>query len=236
MELLAGPLSAVVPEPVRRDLVSRYGVDPAGWSCLIGVVELFGGGLWLLDDFLVRIRGLVDANATVAVAAAERGRLSSEQALAVSWSGSLAWLEWLLSPLTLLVGSLVLTGIVRLVAFAITREAVAEPLAWLGWRAWRAFAVAPAQKALELQRFGPARPDRVLAQENGELIVLTARPRPEWNELIAIEVEDRFFRLVEVSERQEGRFRWYAHHLEELPPGAVLRGLVRYEPPPARPQ
>jgi hypothetical protein len=232
MEYLAGLLSALVPEDLRRDLVSRWGVDPPGWSCLLGVIELFGGALWLIDDFLVRIRGLVDQQTDVILAHAEPSGLDADAALAASWSGAFAWLLWLTRPLTLLVALATVTGMVRLVAFGVTREAVPEPLVWVGVRLWQRLAVAPARAAADRQRFGPPRPDRVLAQADGTLLVLTARPRPEWNELIAIEMRERFYRLAGVEERLEGRFRWHAHVFEELPESAVLRGLVRYEPPP----
>ena len=44
---------------------------------------------------------------------------------------------------------LTLTGIVRLTAFALTREAVPEPLAWLGWHGWRVLVRQPAAAARE---------------------------------------------------------------------------------------
>ena len=104
MDLLAGLLSALVPEEVRRDLVSRHGVDPPGWSCLVGVVEVCGGALWLVDDFLVRIRGLVDQQADLVLAHADRvGGLDANAALAVGWSGAYAWFLWAIRPFTLLV-------------------------------------------------------------------------------------------------------------------------------------
>ena len=231
MEILAGLLSALVPGDVRDRLARRYDVDPPGWSCLVGAVELFGGALWLVDDFLVRIRGLVDRQADVVIDHVERSGMDADTALAVGWSGAYAWVVWLTSPVTLLVAISTLTGLVRLVAFSLTREAVAEPLVWLGWRLWEAFAVRPARAAAELRRFGPPRPDRLVTLPDGTLVVLAARPRPEWNELIDIEVRERFYRLAYVEERLDGRYHWHAHVLEELPESAVLRGLVRYEPP-----
>lgn len=236
MEILAGLWSALAPEQIRRDVVSRWGVDPAGWSALVGVVELFGGALWLVDDFLVRIHGLVDQQTDLVVAHAERSGLDAQTALAASWSGIYAWLLWVIHPLTLLVLLLTTTGIVRLVAFATTREPVAEPLVWVGWLLWSRFAVAPARAAAEAQRFGPERPDRLLAGDDGTLVVLTARPRPEWDELVTLEVDGRFYRRVDVGERVEAGRRWHAHTLEELPESAVLRGLVRYEPPRPEPK
>ena len=233
MEYLAGLLAALVPEDLRDDLVRRYGVDAPGWSCLLGVVETFGGMLWLVDDFLVRIRGLVDAQADVILAHAERSRLGADTALAASWGGMYAWFVWFVHPVTLLVTLSTGTGLVRLVAFWLTREAVAEPVVWAGVRLWQKLAVGPARAAAELQRFGPQRPDRVVPQDDGTLLVLTARPRPEWNELIAIEVDERFYRVAFVEQRLDGRYHWHAHVLEELPESAVLRGLVRYERPDA---
>ena len=133
----------------------------------------------------------------------------------------------------LLLFLLTLTGIVRLTAFALTREAVPEPLAWLAWHGWRVLVRQPASAAREQAEYGPAaRPDRVVPQADGGLLVLTSRPRPEWNELVTIQVGERFFRVADVHQRQEGAWRWHAYRLREEDAGAVIRALLLYEPPP----
>jgi hypothetical protein len=122
---------------------------------------------------------------------------------------------------------------VRLTAFGVTREAVPEPLVWLGWHGWRLLVRQPLAAAREQAEYGPAtRPDRVVEQADGALLVLTSRRRLEWNELVTIQVGERFFRVEDVHERQEGPWRWHAYRLREEDAGAVFRGLLLYEPPP----
>ena len=226
--LLAGVISALLPGEPREAMVRRYGVDPPFWSGLLGVVEALGGGLWLVGDYLRRVRGLVDQGVDAALAAGFEEHPTDS--LAVMWSGSFAWLRWLTSPLTLFVVLAMITGAVRLVSFGLNREAVGEPLVWLGWRVWRG-ARRSGLAAEHAVRFGPARPDRVLPTDDGGLLVLTSAPRPEWNELVTIGVSERFFRLAEVGERREGGLLWHSYRLREEDPSAVIRALVAYEPP-----
>jgi hypothetical protein len=80
-------------------------------------------------------------------------------------------------------------------------------------------------------RFGPARPDRLLPTDEGGLLVLTSAPRPEWNDLVTIQVGERFFRLAEVGERREAGLLWHSYRLREEDPTAVIRALLLYEPP-----
>ena len=226
--LLAGVLSALLPAEPRAAVVRRWAVNPPFWSALLGVVEALGGGLWLVDDYLRRVRMLVDQGVDAALAAGFEDHPAD--ALAVTWSGSFAWLRWLTSPLTMLLVLAVVTGAVRLVSFALNREAVGEPLVWLGWRLWRG--VRRSGLAAEHKvRFGPSRRDRVLPTDDGGLLVLTSEPRPEWNGLVTIGVGERFFRLAEVGERREAGQLWHSYRLREENPSAVIRALLLYEPP-----
>ena len=226
--LLAGALSALLPAEPRAAVVRRWAVDPPFWSGLLGVVEALGGGLWLVDDYLHKVRKLVDQGVDAALGAGfERHPTDT---LAVMWSGSFAWLRWLTSPLTMFLVMAIVTGAVRLVSFGINREAVGEPLVWLGWRLWRG--VRRSGLAAEHKvRFGPSRPDRVLPTDDGGLLVLTSEPRPEWNDLVTIGVGERCFRLDEVGEGREAGLLWHSYRLREEDPTAVIRALVLYQPP-----
>jgi hypothetical protein len=226
--LLAGVLSALLPVEPRAAVVRRYGVDPPFWSGLLGVVEALGGGLWLVDDYLHRVRALVDRGVDAAFAAGFEEHPTDS--LAVMWSGSFAWLRWLTSPLVLFMVLTAITGAVRLVSFGLNREAVGEPMVWLGWRLWRG-ARRSGLAAEHAVRFGSARPDRVLPTDDGGLLVLTCAPRPEWHELVTIQVGERFFRLAEVGERRDGGLLWHSYRLREEDPTAVIRSLLLYEPP-----
>src|SRR6185503_19301045 len=166
----AGILAALLPREPRERLARRHGVDPAFWSPLVGLVELFAGGWTLVGDFLVRIRGLVDQGTDAALQGGfEYGDVSP---LTVMWGGAFAWLRWLTSRWTLFLLQATITGGVRLVSFAITREPVGEPLAWLGFWLWRLGVQKPAAATHDALHFGPARADRVLPQEDGGLLVL----------------------------------------------------------------
>lgn len=226
---LAGILAALVPREPREGIVRRWGVDPPFWSGLLGLVEVFACPLALVADFLRVVPRLVDQGADAVLAAGFEEH--PHDSLAVMWSGAFAWLRWLTSPLAMLLVLLTVTGAVRLVSFALTREAVSEPLVWLGWRLWRGFVRAPSLATRDAVRFGPARPDLVLPLEDGGLLVLSRDPKEEWNERITIQVGDRFFRLAEAGERREGSWHWHAYRLREEDPSAVIRGLVLYEPP-----
>lgn len=226
--LLAGVLSALLPREPREELARRHGVDPAFWSLLLGFVEAFGAFFTLVDDYLRRIRGLVDEGTDAALAGGFGH--GDVEPLAVMWGGAFAWLRWLTSPWTLFLLMAMVTGAVRLISFGLTREAVGEPFAWLGWRLWRG-ARRPAVSTQHRLRFGPPRPDRVLPEDDGGLLVLTSAPRPEWNERVTIQVGDRFFRLAEVGERRERSLLWHSYRLREEDPTAVIRALLLYEPP-----
>ena len=235
MRLLAGPLAALLPEEPRERLERRHGVDAAAWSAAVGVLELFGAGLALVGDFVTRIPRLVDEHTAAFLENTPDPMLRDPaNAQALTLSGFWSWLVWLSQPMVLLLFLLTLTGIVRLTAFALTREAVPEPLVWLSWHAWRVLVRQPAAAAREHAEYGPAsRSDRVVPQADGGLLVLTSRPRPEWNELVTIQVGERFFRVEDVHERQEGPWRWHAHRLREEHPGVVIRALLLYEPSPS---
>src|SRR5262249_17399058 len=157
----------------RRDALRRHGVDPAWWSFLVGLVEAFAGGLLLVDTYLRQLPRIVDVEATRFVAYTERHGVTGEQAQALTWSRAGPWLVWLPAPWTLLPVAASFTGPARIVAFAVTREAVAEPAVWVGWQLWKA-ARRPVRVAQHSARFGPPRPDLVMAQPDGELLVLTS--------------------------------------------------------------
>ena len=235
MRLLAGPLAALLPEEPRERLARRYDVDAAAWSAAVGVVEVFGAGLSLVGSFVTHIPRLVDEHTRLFLEHTPDPMLRDPaNAQALTMSGFWSWLLWLSQPAILLLVLLTLTGIARLVAFALTREAVAEPLVWAGWHLWRHLVAGPAAAAREQAEYGPAtRPDQVRHEPDGGLLVLTCRRRAEWNERVTIQVGERFFRVGDVHQRQDGPWRRHAYRLREEHPGAVIRSLLLYEPPAA---
>lgn len=222
--------AALLPAQERAELIRRYGAEPVGWSAVLGVLEFYLGGKLLLANALSYIHTETDRLATYVVAHLDKQPLDTfEKSLAVTWGGSVVWLAWALRPMTWLLFSIPLVGIARLVAFGVSRDAVGEPLVWLGVRATqvlrRLF-----DKLERRRRFGPPRPDRLLRGKGSDLVVLSCRPKPDWNERITIEIGERFYRLQRVEERLDGT-RWgYAHLLQEADPNEIFRGLIRYEP------
>ena len=229
-ELLAGPASALVPEEARERLVRTVGVDPPLWSFLFGVIQLLAGTLLMVDDFMRVMPEIVAGHAGAYLDSVDPNAFGFDERRTLFWSGSFSWLTWVIRPKILLLASFSVWGLVRLTAFGVTREAVAEPLVWIGWQLWDRAVVRPGRAAERFARFGPDRPDRIERSEEGRLLVLSARPKPDWNDAVTIEHEDRFYRLKSVGELVGTPWWWYAHELEEEDPTAVIRRLVRYVP------
>lgn len=223
-------LAALLPEAERDELIRRHGVEPYTWSAVLGALELYGGGKLLLANALRYYQTATDVIAAYVVDQMDPRQLDSfDNRLALGWSGAVVWLTWALKPTTWLLVSIPLVGMARLVAFGVSRDAIGEPLIWVGVRTAQA-----GRKLLgtlqRRRRFGPLRPDRVLRGRGTDLIVLSCRPKPDWNERITIAVGERFYRLQRVEERRDGAWWAHAHLLKEADPNEVFRGLVRYGP------
>jgi hypothetical protein len=116
------------------------------------------------------------------------------------------------------------------VTFAITRDAVGEPLVILLLRAVQRVRARREERLVESAR-GPRRSDRVFAENDG-LIVVTRVPKPGWDESATVEIEERYFRVAEIGERMDGEWKSVVYRLREADPTAAIRRLVRYEMPP----
>ncbi|HEV7506504.1 MAG TPA: hypothetical protein VGS07_16505 [Thermoanaerobaculia bacterium] len=223
-------LAAFLPAP-ERDALVRRGAEPAHWSFVLGLLELFLGVKLLLDSALAFDQVQSAAIATHLLEKVDPRALNSFEAkLAVTESGAIIWLAWVVRPTTWLLASLPLVGIARLVAFAATGDAFGEPFVWLVLRARQLLAI-PVRSFRGRLRFGPERPDRVESEPGCDLVVLSGRPKPEWNELVSLEIGGRFYRLLRTEERQDRGWSAMAYLLREAEPNEVLRGLLRYDPP-----
>jgi hypothetical protein len=196
-------LAALLPAQERSALV-RHGAEPLVWSVLLGLVEFFVGGSLIVSDAMAWFQPMADAAATRIMEMDPRELAASPDNKAVGHVGAVIW-----------------------VAFGVTREVVGEPLVWAAVR------IAQAARRLlhgsqDLLRFGPERPDRLLHEAESDLIVLSARPKLEWNERVTIEIDERFYRLRRTEERQDGTWWAYAYLLREAEPGEIIRALVRY--------
>ena len=63
------------------------------------------------------------------------------------------------------------------------------------------------------------------------VLVVTRREKPDWTETVTIEIERRFYEVAAKTTRPEGRYRSFVYVLRELHPAAIIRRLIRYEPP-----
>lgn len=232
---LASLLGALVPEPERGALVRRFGGDPPRASILIGAVEFVAGLNFLYESGMAHFRAAGEAMATEFLRQAERATPSSEQAMALTLGGAVVWLAWLLRPTTWLLISIPLVGLLRSSAYLTSREAVAEPAVWALLRL-RAALLRLHGASRQRVEFGAADlPDEVEPGAAGGLAVLSARPKPAWNDLVTIEIDGRFYRVA-LRDRVErdGRHR-HRYLLEEAPEHEVIRRLLRYVPEPRRP-
>ena len=223
-------LAAFLPSPERDELVRR-GADPLVWSLVLGLVEFLAGGSLLISNAIASFQEMANANAAFVLEKMDPQALSSTaNRMAITSSGPILWLTWVARPTTWLLASIPVVGIARLVTFGINHDSVGEPLVWLPLRIWqlvrRRLAV-----SRDLLRFGPERPDRVLREPGCDLVVLSCRPKPDWNERVTIEISERFYRLHRAEERQDGSFWAHAYLLREAPDNEIIRALIRYEPP-----
>lgn len=219
-------LAALLPAQEREALVRR-GAEPLVWSVLLGLVEFFVGGSLLVSDAMAYFQPLADDAARQIMEMDPRQLAASPENKAIGHVGAMIWLMWVLRPWTWLLASLPLVGIARLAAFGVTREVVGEPLVWAAVRTAQALRRL-LHGSQDLLRFGPERPDRLLQEPGSDLVVLSARPKPEWNERVTIEIDERFYRLRRMEERQDGTWWAYAYLLRETEPNEIIRALVRY--------
>jgi hypothetical protein len=227
-------LAALLPARERDELIRRRGVDPYPWSFMLGLGEFLVGGYAVGSNALAYSRAASSAMATYVMEKMDPHLLNDAgNRFAIVGSGPLIWLTWAMRPITWLLISIPLVGIARMIAFGVSRDAVGEPLVWMALRGADGVRHLSSRLAFR-RRFGPVRPDRLLREPGCDLVVLSSRAKPDWNERVTIEIGDRFFRLLRSEERRDRDWWAYAYFLTEADPNEIIRGLIRYEPPGVR--
>ena len=224
--VLVSLIVAVLPAGDRRRFSARYPLGLNGASFFVGVAQiLIGGPVWIYGFLLYggRISNLQTAAVGMNVE-------PSESLPTLMFAGPLTFIAYLLTPVGLLLAYITLTGVLRLVVLGTVREPMGDPLVGLTLWGVRSFRRGSARQA-KLARLGPERPDRVRREGDSDLVILSCREKPTWNERVTIQAGSRFYRLIGVGERQDGQFHAIAYLLREADRGEVLRGLVRYEMP-----
>jgi len=222
-----GVLAALLPSPERERFARPREIDAPRWSFEIGLLQGVAGVVLFMAAGLAYTRPATTDQALILLRNWWPGLSTTHfQSL-----GLINWLSWWLSPASWPFTYLAFVGSARCIAFAIAREAVGEPVVWAAIRALqhaRGARTARSRRA----RLGPLRPDRVLRGKGTDLLVLTCRDKPEWIPTVTIEIADRFYRLLDVHDRQDGEWSVVVYSLREQEPQAVIRGLVHYRPPP----
>ena len=199
-----GVISALLPPPERDRVIGGYPISAARWSLYIGLIGGGGGLYFYMSGALAFIVPLGGDQGVALLDTAAPGY--------VSLGGLLAWLAWQLQPEAWLFSYLALVGFARVLAFLITGEAIAEPSVLLPLRAVQ-WLTGGYRKKRRLAELGPERPDRALVEKGCDLVILSCREKPELDELATIKVGGRFYRLLDVEDIADGRWRSLTYRL-----------------------
>jgi len=219
-------LAVLLPDPERGRLARRHSLDAPLASLVLGLAQGVVGAGGYMAAGIAFLRG-VASDSSRQLLENWSPELTSTH---VNATGLAGWLVWLVHPLSWPWAYLALVGAMRAVAFAATREAVGEPLVVAGLRTAQHVAAAMRRRR-ELRRLGPPRPDAVTADGDG-LVVVTCRPKPDWNETATVEIDGRHYRVAARSTGRDGGHEAIVYRLAPAHPGAIVRRLVRYDPPP----
>lgn len=228
---VAAVLALVLPSPEREPFARRTVLDIPFWSMMLGLVQVLGGTLYLFGDWHEEIHRITAEGMVVFAEARPGGARSFNEQLAVNWSGMLWSVFYFARPKTWLLASIPLVGMMRMITFAASREAAGELLVWLPLRIVQFFKGRVTQK-VKNARFGPRRPDRFIHEPGSDLVLLTCRACEDWNENATIQIDDRFYRLIESGERRPPgeRHDVYYYKLNEQGDNEVIRRLAAYAP------
>lgn len=224
--VLRGLLAAMLPSPERERYARDRGLDAPRWSLAVGSGQIVAGSL----AFMVAGLGFVRTGSVAGGLALLHNWQPGLSTTHVQGMGLIHWLAWFLHPASWPFSYISAVGLVRLVAFVATREAVGEPLVLAGMRIVQRRRSRKADLDFKKQ-LGPYRPDRVQPAGERELVVFSSREKPRWRETVTIEHRGRYYRCVAVGLEPDDRWQVLAYRLREEPPGAIIRRLVRYDGP-----
>ncbi len=220
--LLWGIVAALLPADDARKLADRVGANLPLASFLLGIVEaVVGLSLFLIGGTMWTVQAL-DLGVPVLMENWHPGQTTMEY----RGLGLVAYLSWLLHPMAWFLLMLALTGWARLAAYAAGGESVGEPLVCLCFALYRRSRAA-SRRAREAARRGPSRPERVVEGPGG-ITIISGKAHPEWTGSVTLERAERFYRLVDCSEIQDGTWTALAYRFRETDERDVIRALVHY--------
>jgi hypothetical protein len=231
--LLASLAGALLPDPERTQLLRRHGGDSAWVSFLLGAAEFVAGLQWVVGSALDYLSPLAHRMADSYLEQANQRSIGSDETLGFTLGGSVLWLAWLSRPQTWFLLSIPAVGLVRTITFLSSHDAIGEPTVWAGVRLYQWFH-RRAAKTHERAAFGDAAAPDEVHQDGDDLLVHCARERAEWNDLVTIEIGERFYRRIGhevVGSPGRGGLRRHRYRLREQPEHDVIRRLIRYELP-----
>jgi len=219
--VLLGIWSALLPASEREPLLERLDLHvptvPMSWALAGAQLSLIPVWALLGVSYARDVTGVQAAT----ILATERPPSFTEAMLA---SVALGPLAFVFSPLGLLLEYVIVTGVVRIAGLVASDRPTGDPLVTL--MAWlRRLTRVEIQRQRRLHALGPWRPDRILPQGAG-LLVLSSRDKPDWNERVTIEYRGAFYRLVRREDRPHDRGIDVAYVLRPQEPGELIRTLV----------
>lgn len=223
--ILHGILCALLPAPERQRHAWRHGIDAPRWSLAFGLLQGGLGAALFIVFGLAFTRGVSGDLSTVLLENWDPSLTSTH----FRGTGLIGWLGWLIWPGSWPWSYLALVGLVRCIAFAITREAVGEPIVVPLVRVLESRRRRRAEQARRLE-LGPPRADR-LQQSGGQLLVVSAREKRDWEPgSTTVEIDGRYFLVVGVEERFDGRWVSLVYRLRPADATAAIRRFVHYRP------
>jgi hypothetical protein len=216
---------ALLPSPERDRLARRTGLDAPLCSFLFGLVQ---GGVGVTLYLMAGLAFMRASSMGVSMFMLENwwpGLTNTHMA----GGAVVSWLVWLIHPVSWPFAYLALVGLLRVCAFAITREAVGEPLVLVVLRIVQSVVRRQGERS-ELKSLGPPRSDRLRPRGRG-WEVITCRPKPGWDEVATVEIDADHFVITGVERRLDGPWLSIVYRLEPMDELAIVRRLVRFPRP-----
>jgi hypothetical protein len=219
---LLSAVFSMVPVRYRGRFLSDFDVNVQRGAVASGIMEM----LFCLAAFIVRY--LFFFQARIQGMAGATIRKGGESALADSrvqfGAGTIATLEYLIQPVTLLLIFFLFEGIVRFMAAFLTQEVIAslplQTIAWLhGLFEWKK----------EREFLGPLIVDVVRPgnQTDYDLKIESCRPR-DWTPMTTVFYQEQLYELHVAREGPPPRR--FIYLLRKAPANKLVRGFHRYSP------
>ncbi len=221
--LLAGIVVSLLPRQYRNQWSLASTANFRKATVLSGLAEAVVCLLLYAGGYLVFIQHRVG---TIADAAMKRGAEDALASPAAQYgAGYVSLIEYVFSPLSLLLCYFALEGTLRTLSAAVTEETHGTlPLYVLAWGIervgkWRAERALGSPVADEVQ---------CLYRSDFDLAIASCRQKTTWDRLLTIEFEELLYELAETTRGSPPRP--FVYWLRKIPPGKLIRALHHYQP------